>query len=256
MTSWTGRLRHPRGGTARGAWTWPRISLPRPRVFVFAAVVVVLVAALLGAALVSLPVFRVRHVQVVGERQVSQEQVLQLAAVPTNTPMIRLAVDAIGARVSTLPSVARVKVVRVWPDTVRIEIDERQPVAYTPLDGGGFGLIDTHGEVYRAIGQAPTGLPQVVGASPVSAPGIAPADPAMAAAVDVARRLPGSLASRVSSVWAATPEDVRLQLRNGSQVRWGDAGRDALKAHVLGLLLRRPASVYDVSAPDAPATTP
>ncbi len=181
---------------------------------------------------------------------------MQLAEVPTNTPMIRLAVDSISARVSTLPSVARVKVVRVWPDTVRIEIDERHPVAYTSLDGGGFGLIDTHGEVYRAIGLAPPGLPQVVGSTPVSAPGIAVTDPVMAAAVDVVRRLPGSLATRVSSVWAASAEDVRLQLRSGAQVRWGDAGHDALKAHVLRLLLRHPASVYDVSAPQAPATSP
>jgi cell division protein FtsQ len=51
---------------------------------------------------------------------------------------------------------------------------------------------------------------------------------------------------------------VRLQLSDGAQVRWGDPQRTALKAHVLRLLLQRRASVsvYDVSAPEAPATAP
>lgn len=249
MTSWTARLRPAR-------WSWPRLHLPRPRVVLAVVGALVLVGALAATALMTLPVFRVRHVEVVGERQVSADQVLALAAVPRDTPMIRLGVNSISARVSTLPAVARVKVVRVWPDTVRIEIDERHPVAFTPMDGGGYGLIDSNGEVYRAIADAPTGLPQVAGATAVSAPGAAPTDPSMAAAVDVARRLPASLANRVETVWAASPEDVRLQLRDGDQVRWGDATHDALKAHVLLLLLRHPASVYDVSAPLAPALQP
>ena len=247
MTSWSSRRTH---------LTWPHISVPRARVLLSTTAVVGVVVVAVVAALLMLPVFRVRHVQVVGERQVSEADVLRLAAVPDDTAMIRLGVDAISARVATLPAIARVKVVRVWPDTVRIEVDERRPVAYTQLAGGGYGLIDPHGQVYRAIDTPPTGLPQVAGPTPVNAPGSAPADPSMAAAVDVARRLPPFLARRVETVWAASTEDVRLQLRDGDQVRWGGTRDGAAKARVLRLLLRHPASVYDVSAPDAPATSP
>ena len=237
----------------------PHLSWPRPRFWLITAGVAVALVGITVTALLTLPFFRIRHVQVVGERQVTQDQVLQLAAVPTNTPMIRLGVDEIGARVATLAAVAHVKVVRVWPDTVRIEVDERRPVAYTALAGGGYGLIDVHGAIYRAIETAPDGLPQVTGNGTGAAGGPAAGapDPSTAAAVDVARRLPAGLARRVTTVWAAGPEDVRLQLRDASQVRWGGPTRSAQKARVLLLLLRHhPAAVYDVSAPQAPATSP
>jgi cell division protein FtsQ len=233
------------------------VRLPRLRTVVVGTLAVVLVVGLVVAALLTVPVFRVQHVQVVGERQVTQDAVLQLADVPTDTAMLRLPVDAISARVATLPVVANVKVVRVWPDTVRIEIDERHPVAYTPLADGSYGLIDDHGVVYRAIANVPADLPKVVGTVALDAPD-QPIDDTLQAAVDVASRLPASLAGRVDSVWAASPFDVRLQLSDGVQVRWGDPQRTALKAHVLRLLLHRRASVsvYDVSAPEAPATAP
>jgi cell division protein FtsQ len=248
MTSWTTRLREHR-------WSWPRVRLPRVRTVVVSAAVAVAVVGLVVAALMALPVFRVHHVQVVGERQVSEDTVLRLADVPHDTAMLRLPVDAISERVATLPVVANVKVVRVWPDTVRIEIDERHPVAYTPLSDGSYGLIDDSGVVYRAIANVPTGLPKVVGSVALTAPD-QPIDDTLQAAVDVASRLPADVATKVDSVWAASPYDVRLQLRNGAQVRWGDPQRTAMKAHVLRLLLHHQASVYDVSAPEAPATAP
>jgi cell division protein FtsQ len=251
MTSWTTRLRTHR-------WAWPQVRLPRLRTVLLSVLIVASVVGLVTAALLTVPVFRVRHVQVVGERQVTEDAVLQLAEVPRDTAMLRLPVDAISDRVATLPVVANVKVVRVWPDTVRIEIDERHPVAYTPLADGTYGLIDDHGVVYRAIANVPADLPKVVGTVALNAPD-QPIDDTMQAAVDVASRLPESLAARVDSVWAASPYDVRLQLANGAQVRWGDPQRSALKAHVLRLLLLRHHAVvshYDVSAPDVPATAP
>jgi cell division protein FtsQ len=249
MTSWTTRLRAHR-------WSWPQVRLPRVRSVVLSVLAVVAVVGLVVAALLLVPVFRVRHVQVVGERQVSEQAILQLAAVPVDTAMLRLPVDAISERVATLPVVANVKVVRVWPDTVRIEIDERHPVAYTPLVNGNYGLIDDHGLVYRAIANVPANLPKVVGTVALNSPD-QPIDDTLQAAVDVASRLPAPVAARVDSVWAASPYDVRLQLRGGAQVRWGDPQRTALKAHVLQLLLaHHQASVYDVSAPLTPATAP
>jgi len=47
---------------------------------------------------------------------------------------------------------------------------------------------------------------------------------------------------------------VVLHLSGGVRVRWGDATASAEKARVLAALIHRPAKVYDVSAPGAPAT--
>ena len=65
----------------------------------------------------------------------------------------------------------------------------------------------------------------------------------------------GAVAADVRQVRAASPDDVRLQLTKGRTVVWGSAERSARKAAVLAVLLTRRASVYDVTAPDAPTTT-
>ena len=51
-----------------------------------------------------------------------------------------------------------------------------------------------------------------------------------------------------------TPDDVRLLMRSGSVVFWGDSTATAHKAEVLPALLRRQADRYDVRAPDSPTT--
>ena len=55
-----------------------------------------------------------------------------------------------------------------------------------------------------------------------------------------------------SSVTASSRDSVELVLMSGARVKWGDASDSARKAEVLGVLLRQPGRVYDVSAPELP----
>jgi len=63
--------------------------------------------------------------------------------------------------------------------------------------------------------------------------------------------LPADLRSRVSSVQASTPDDVRMRL-GAALVVWGSAQDVRLKARVLADLVRYKARVYDVSSPRTP----
>jgi cell division protein FtsQ len=53
----------------------------------------------------------------------------------------------------------------------------------------------------------------------------------------------------------ATKDSITLRLGNGDAVVWGSAQDAKRKARVLMALLRRPATVYDVSVPGLPTTT-
>ena len=101
---------------------------------------------------------------------------------------------------------------------------------------------------FDQVDRRPRGLPLV--SAPVDA-----GAPALRAALDVIDVLPPAVAADVRQVRAASPDDVRLQLSKDRTVVWGSAERSARKAAVLAVLLTRRASVYDVSAPDAPTTT-
>ncbi|WP_198532699.1 cell division protein FtsQ/DivIB, partial [Carbonactinospora thermoautotrophica] len=76
---------------------------------------------------------------------------------------------------------------------------------------------------------------------------------ALRGALDILAALPPSILRQVRSVRANTPDDVVLRLSGDVTVRWGSAERSADKATVLAALLRQKGTVYDVSAPDAPA---
>ena len=231
---------------ARRAWArrWLRV---RP-LAVLAGVLVVAVAA--GWVVLASPVLVVRTVEVEvsasGADRIDPAVIRRLAAVPLGRPLARLDTAAVVARVRQLPGVAAVTVSRSWPSTVVVAVTARQPVAAVRA-GDRFALVDREAVPFQQVRTVPAGLPLVqAGPSDSSA--------ALKAAVDVVAALPATLRSTVSQVSAPSAEDVTLTLRTGRTVVWGSVARSARKAVVLAALLKYPAKVYDVSAPDAPTT--
>ena len=192
-------------------------------------------------------VLGVRTITVSGTHRLDPATVREVAAVPGGEPLATLDVGAIASRLQELPVVRTVEVERQWPRTVSIVVHERVPAAVQQR-GTTYALVDRTGVEIDQVERRPRALPLV--SAPVDA-----GAPARAAALDVLDVLPPAVATDVRSVRAATPDDVRLQLSKGRTVVWGSAERSARKAAVLAVLLSRKASVYDVSAPDAPTTT-
>jgi cell division protein FtsQ len=187
-------------------------------------------------------VLAVERVEVQGVRTVPAERIGRAAAVPLGVPLARVDVDRVRERVEQVPVVAHAEIARSWPHTISLEIIERAPVAAV-RSGGRHRLIDASGVMYRTVAAPPRRLPVLtVGDDPRAAE-------EAAAVVD---QLPRRLARRVSHVQATTMDSIRLQLRDGRSVVWGSAESSALKAEVLSSLVKRRASVYDVSVPGAP----
>jgi cell division protein FtsQ len=191
----------------------------------------------------------VRHVDVQGEGGVlSQQQVLDAAAVPMGAHLVQLDLGAIRTRVAGLAAVKRVDVSRDWPDGVLIKVTERRAVAVVQL-GGAYHAMDSDGVLFRTYTRPPPGLPRVVSTATVSTP-------ALAEAARVVAALPAGLAGRVDHVGVRALDQVTLTLRSGATVLWGSDAQSGLKAEVLARLLAHPAHTYDVSVPGQPVTAP
>lgn len=224
---------------ARRAWSRRWATLRR---LVTLLVLVALVAGAGWLVFVS-SVLAVERVQVSGVRTVSADRITGAAAVPVGEPLASVDVDEVRRRVEDLPVVAQADISRSWPHTVSIEVTERTPVAAVRSGGGaGYRLIDGDGVMYRTVSD-PRDLP-------VMTAGEHPRAAVEGAAVLAA--LPRGLAKRVAEVEATTMDSIELHLRDGRTVVWGSAERSALKAQVLGALIERKASVYDVSVPGVP----
>jgi cell division protein FtsQ len=215
--------------------------------WVLGALVLVLLAA--GSWVVlGTTVLGVREILVTGSQIASQEQVRAVAAVFEGTPLARVDTDAVSERVRTLPSVAEVSVSRSWPTTLVIAVTERAPVAVVAMDGG-LAVLDDQGVVFETLASRPEGTVLLKIARP------RPDDPATRAALRVLAALTPALRDPLVQIVVEAPTHIRLELRAGRVVIWGDADRSAAKAEVAVSLLRTPAKTIDVSSPEVATTS-
>lgn len=224
----------------RRRWEWAR---PRLVAGAAAAAVVLGVWVVFFSSLLA-----VRHVTVTGTSRTSSDQVRAVAAVPVGTPLARLHAAGIRQRLHALPTVGAVRVQRRWPATVRLRIVERLPVAVLKR-GTESVLVDANGVTFAPASAG--GLADMV---ELVRPAAGPGDPATRAALGVLAALPPDLHDQVRTLSASSAASVTFTLRSGATVVWGDALDNDRKAAVLTALLRRPAKVYDVSAPGIAVT--
>jgi cell division protein FtsQ len=187
-------------------------------------------------------------VEVHGEHRASERLVDLTADVESGTPLARVDTDAIEERLRELRVVADADVERVWPHTLRITVVERTGVAVV-RKGDSLHLVDSTGVDFAQVPGRVDGLPFID-------VDLTATDPAVVTtALAVVDGLPPTIGRQVRSLEAHSIDDVRLRLRSGAVVLWGDASQGERKAEVLRALLRQRADRYDVRAPMAPTTT-
>ncbi|GGS86110.1 cell division protein FtsQ/DivIB [Nonomuraea spiralis] len=210
------------------------------------AFLVLLTAGVVGSAawlVFFSPVLGVRSIEIVGNLTVPSERIEQQAGVADLHPLATVDLADVETRVLGIRQLATAKVDRVWPGTLRIEVVEREPVAVIPA-GGRFAVVDKQGVVIEVKDTSPFMLPLLKVDRPAAG------DPATMAALQVVQALPPVVAGKVRLVRAASAEGVTLELSDGRTVLWGGADRPEEKGRILVSLLKRKATLYDVSSPD------
>lgn len=194
---------------------------------------------LLGWLLLASPLLQVDRVEVTGTARLSQEAVLAAAGVRAGEPLARVDSGGVEARVEALPDVARVRVVRAWPGTLRLQVRERTPLARVQQGDGTWALLDVTGTRFSPSAEPVAGLPELA---------VPPEQPPVPA-LQVLDELPAALRGQVQAVRGDTPSTVELVLAGGRSVVWGPPGDATRKAAVVAALLPRPGRVIDVTAP-------
>jgi len=236
----------------------PRARIPwRAAFFVLAGLGIIagVAWALLGSRLLV-----VRSITVTGTHLVSPAQVIAAADVPLGTPLLRIDTTQVAKRVEAIRQVASATVAKDWPDHLLITIRERVPVVAVQTTVG-YDLVDPSGVIVTWTGARPAGLPLFLTSLPGSA---LRGDPLLAQVSAVLAELPSWLADSVTAVTvtgtvagpagSAAQGQVTLYLRDHATVVWGGTDRAQEKARELAILMRDPASYYDVSAPGTAVT--
>jgi cell division protein FtsQ len=195
----------------------------------------------------------VNHIRVEGVTTLTQADVRAAAKVRIGEPLIRVDTVAIETRVAALERVDRVEVSRRWPRTIRIEVTERRPIAWTRA-GVYIRALDKYGVDFRTFRSEPKDLVEVV-VETYSSRKRQQALESSCAVIELLRTEDRPLLKRVRYVRVSSKDSVQLVLRKNKTVTWGSAARSEEKLRVLRSLLKaKKARGYDVSAPEQPTT--
>ncbi|MGE2730404.1 cell division protein FtsQ/DivIB [Mycolicibacterium vaccae] len=198
----------------------------------------------LGLLLYFTPIMSARNIAVVGLAALTEQEVVEVAAVVPGTPLLQINTDHVAERVAEIRRVASVRVQREYPSTLRITVVERVPVVIRDYPDG-VHQFDKDG-VDFATGPPPPGVPYLETETP------GPQDPATQAALQVMTSLRPEVAAQVGRVTAPSVASITLTLIDGRTIVWGTTDRTEEKALKLAALLTQPGQVYDVSSPDLP----
>jgi len=106
---------------------------------------------------------RVQDIYIEGQKDLSREQLLDKVGAQRGMPLLAVDTHAAQVRLLELPPVHAARVMRLWPDRVLVQIQERVPIALWQKDGK-LSPIDSDGVVLAY--QRPetlTNLPIIVG---------------------------------------------------------------------------------------------
>jgi cell division protein FtsQ len=203
--------RRTRVRRARRGWVWRSILLLQ------ATGAVLVVACALWASYARVMAserLRVGNVEVRGSHFLSEGEVRELLGPAVGENILGLDIEALKARLRSSPWVAEATVARTLPDTLRVQIRERTPLALAELDR--LYLMDGDGSLIDLYGPRTSGfdLPIVRGLAGTS--GDARRERAQRAGA-LLQDL-GELARELSELQVEESGDLRLVLRGAGEV--------------------------------------
>jgi len=96
------------------------------------------------------PYFQVREVEVKGCRKLAEKTLLSFAKIEGMPNLFTVRLREIAKRLETHPWIEQVKVRKVFPNKISIQIEERKPIAILQL--GEPYYIDTKGVIFSPVG--------------------------------------------------------------------------------------------------------
>lgn len=201
--------------------------------------------------------FTIEQVEVAGVENLTKARVLEVAQVPEDATLLRFPGSKVKERLEAEPWVREANVTRDFPDTMRIRITERKPVAlvdlgqeYLLVDGAGW-LIET-----RALEETVT-LPVIrdVAGLDTSVMGRKTTSEPLLNALAVYRELSGSLRAQVRGLSASTIDETTLLTNEGIEIFVGEAVDVEKKSAVAMRILEEQAGravFIDVRSPERP----
>lgn len=205
------------------------------------AILVVLVIIFGSIFIYRSDLFHVNNVQVNGSTHLTSQEIANIAAVSDDSTLLRLDSAGIKERLEDNAWVQSASVHRVFPDTIIIDIEEREPGAVAKINDKSNWVISTDGTwLSAATTDDWENAMNIVDVSPsMTAPisGSACTDGGILNALEILNSVSDDLRSRIVSISAESSIKTSLNLEDGVTVAFGDSSDIEVKEAVINSLL-------------------
>lgn len=218
----------------------------RRRVTIGVAASLVLCAVVLG--LLRSPLFGADRLVVEGARRLSVERVLRIAGIGQGDNVVWFDADDAARRLEADPWISRAEVRADLPNTIHVRVTERAPVAAVETHDG-WQVLAADGVLLATPADEPR-LPTITV--------LVPGEDMATMGARLLGAMEADLRRRVGGLTVGVDGIVRLVLRTGVTVTYGDVGSAQEKAQALAAVIawaqeeRAHVQEIDVSVPGAP----
>lgn len=206
-------------------------------------------------------ILNVRNIDVSGNKRLDISYIHGLSGITPDTHLLKMDVKAVEKALLSEPYVAKADIRRKFPNTVAINITERQPEGIISQNGR-YHLVDKEGQVLESVDKKPPGLPEIQGLDlPLLYAGQWIESDAFATITTLLSSMSPDLKGMVVSVGCNPSEGLYLRGK-GTRVIYGQASDLSRKNEVVLLALNDLVSRYravdyiDVSFPEHPVIKP
>lgn len=126
------------------------------RIFIVLLIVVAVVFAL--KRLTTVDVFTIKNVSVIGVSRLTEEEILDLAKISSKESIFSVNSKEIEKKIASSPWIKDAKIVKSFPSSIKIEIEEEQPIL-TVKNQDGYWLVSDEGIALEQSKKSPDKFP-------------------------------------------------------------------------------------------------
>ena len=97
------------------------------------------------------PFFRVREIEVEGNRRITPETLISLAKIEGMPNLFTVSLSEVTKRLESHPWISHIRMRKVFPNKILIQVEERKPIAILQLEE--LYYVDTQGVIFSQVGE-------------------------------------------------------------------------------------------------------
>lgn len=169
---------------------------------------------------------RIDEIIISGMDRLSESDIIAQSGIEKGRSLLLLQSERVEKKLASLPEIFSAEVTKRYPSTVRITVEEREPVAYL-LNQNCFWLVDAEGVLFAKESHPAENLPVITGAEPeeISAGGLlgqAKKNEALRIFLESLLRIP---LLEPAELHLSDPADLVLYTNDGRRVLLGDSSK-------------------------------